>query len=117
MPFQGLLEGLVRSVDGAQSVVMMDATGEVVFQAGDGDERHRLIGAYQGIALVRLRVAEEQCGTGPLRQLHGRYSGGHVILRPLKDGYYLVMSVAPRGNLGQAFHRLAEAQARIAEEL
>lgn len=117
MPFQGLLESLVRSVDGAQAVVMMDATGEVVFEAGDGHERHRLIGAYQGIALMRLKSAEQRCDTGAVLHVHCRYSDGQVILRPLKDGYYLVMSLAPRANLGQALHRTAETRERLDKEL
>lgn len=117
MPFQGLLEGLVRSVDGAQAVVMMDASGEVVFEAGDRQERHRLIGAYQGIALMRLRSAEERCGTGAVRHVHCRYTGGQVVLRPLKDGYYLVMSLALHANLGQALYRSAETQERLDMEL
>jgi predicted regulator of Ras-like GTPase activity (Roadblock/LC7/MglB family) len=117
VPFRDLLEGLVRGVDGAQGVVMMDASGEVVFEAGDGQERHRLIGAYQGIALVRIRSAEESCGTGAVRHVHCRYSGGQVVLRPLKDGYYLVMSLAPHANLGQALFRSAEAQSRLDQEL
>ncbi len=117
MPFKGLLERLVRSVDGAKCVVMMDASGEVVFEAGDGQERHRLIGAYQGIALGRLKYAEKSCNTGGVRHIHCRYAGGQVILRPLKDGYYLVMSLSAAANVGQALHRSAETQARLDAEL
>jgi predicted regulator of Ras-like GTPase activity (Roadblock/LC7/MglB family) len=112
-----MLERLVRSVHGAQGVVMMDATGEVVFEAGDGHERHRLIGAYQGIALVRLKNAQESCNTGDVSHVHCRYSEGHVILRPLKDGYYLVMSLAPHANVGQALFRSSQAQAQLSAEL
>jgi len=117
MPFQGLLERLVRSVDGAQGVVMMDATGEVVFEAGDGHERHRLIGAYQGLALVRLKNAEASCHTGDVSHVHCRYTDGQVILRPLKDGYYLVLSLGPSANVGQALHRSDETKARLDAEL
>lgn len=117
MPFQGLLDHLVGSVEGAQGAVMMDASGEVVFEAGDGDERHRLIGAYQGIALMRLKSAEERCDIGGVRHIYCRYSDGHVILRPLKDGYYLVMSLAPGANVGQALFRSAKTRERLDAEL
>ena len=117
MPFQALLERLVDSVDGAQGAVMMDASGEVVFEAGDRDERHRLIGAYQGIALVRLKNAEERGEIGGIRHLYCRYSAGQVILRPLKDGYYLVVSLAPDANVGQALFRSAETRERLDAEL
>ncbi len=117
MPFQGLLQRLVVSVSGAQAVALMDASGEVVFLAGDRHERHRLIGAYQGIALTRLRGASASRATGPLRHVHSRYSDGQVIVRPLKDGYYLVLSLRPDANLGQALHRSAETQQRLDAEL
>jgi predicted regulator of Ras-like GTPase activity (Roadblock/LC7/MglB family) len=117
MPFQALLDRLVGCVAGAQGAVLMDASGEVVFEAGDGDERHRLIGAYQGIALVRLRNVREHCDIGGVRHLYCRYTEGHVILRPLKDGYYLVLSLAPGANVGQALFRSAEARERLDAEL
>lgn len=117
MPFQGLLQRLVRSVSGAQAVVMMDPRGELVFQAGDGHERHRLIGAYQGIALMRLKSAGASAEIGQVRHVHSRYSDGQLILRPLKDGYYLVLSLRPDANVGQAIHRSGEAQQRLDAEL
>jgi|SRR5262245_24370037 len=117
MSFQALLDGLVRSVGGAQGVVLMDASGEVVFEAGDGHERHRLIGAYQGIALMRLKGAEERCEIGGVRHVYCRYSDGHVILQPLKDGYYLVISLASDANVGQALFRSAQTRERLDEEL
>ncbi len=117
MPFQTLLDRLVDSVQGARGAVLMDASGEVVFEAGERDERHRLIGAYQGIALTRLRSADERCDIGGVRHLYCRYSEGHVILRPLKDGYYLVLSLAPGANVGQALHRTAQTRERLDAEL
>ena len=117
MPFQALLDRLVGSVEGAQGAVMMDASGEVVFEAGDGDERHRLIGAYQGIALMRLKSADGRCEIGGVRHVYCRYSDGHVILWPLNAGYYLVMSLAPGANVGQALFRSAETRERLDAEL
>ncbi|HET7292657.1 MAG TPA: roadblock/LC7 domain-containing protein [Vicinamibacteria bacterium] len=117
MAFQALLDRLVDSVNGAQGAVLMDATGEVVFEAGDGAERHRLIGAYQGIALMRLRDADERFDIGGVRHVYSRYRDGQVILRPLKDGYYLVLSLAPGANVGQALFRSAQTRERLDAEL
>jgi predicted regulator of Ras-like GTPase activity (Roadblock/LC7/MglB family) len=83
MPYQSLLDALVRSVDGAQGAVLMDSEGEL----------------------------------GAIRHVLCRYSDGHVMLRPLKDGYYLVLSLAPAANLGQALHRSADTEARVNAEL
>jgi predicted regulator of Ras-like GTPase activity (Roadblock/LC7/MglB family) len=117
MPYQSLLDALVRAVDGAQGAVLMDSQGEVVVESGDGHERHRLIGAYQGIALAGLKKTGERCDTGPLCYVHCRYSDGQVILRPLKDGYYLVLSLSPLANVGQGLHKSAQTQARVNVEL
>jgi predicted regulator of Ras-like GTPase activity (Roadblock/LC7/MglB family) len=113
MPYESLLRSLVGSVDGALGALLMDVSGEVVVEAGSGEERHRLIGAYQGIALMRLRTAAERCETGAVQHVHCRYTGGHVILRPLRDGYYMVLSLAATANVGQALHRSAETQRRM----
>ena len=113
MPYQSLLQALVGSVDGALGALLMDASGEVVVEAGNGEERHRLIGAYQGIALMRLRTAEDRCDTGLVEYVHCRHVGGHVILRPLRDGYYMVLSLAPGANVGQALFRSADTQSRM----
>ncbi len=117
MPYLSLLRSLVGCVDGALGALLMDASGEVVAEAGNGEERHRLIGAYQGIALFRLKTTEQSCDTGAIEHVYCRYATGQVILCPLKDGYYLVLSLASSANLGQGLHRSAELQRRMNVEL
>lgn len=117
MSLQSLLDTLVGSVSGAEGALVLDANGEVVVEAGDGRERHRLIGAYQGIALARARELGARYATGEIRHILWRYSGGHVILRPLRDGYFLVVSLSPSGNVGQGLHRSASVQERMNAEL
>ena len=53
--------------------------------------RHRLVGAYQGIALGEAQRSAARHGAGPVRELVSRYEQGYVILQPLKDGYYLAL--------------------------
>ncbi len=117
MPYRSLLQSLVGCVDGALGALLMDASGEVVVEAGTGEERHRLIAAYQGIALMRLKTAELSCETGPVQHVYCRYATGQVILRPLKDGYYLVLSLSSAANVGQGLHRSAETQRHVNAEL
>ncbi len=33
-----------------------------------------------------------------------RYKAGTLVLRPLRDGYYLVISLAPEASLGRGIH-------------
>jgi predicted regulator of Ras-like GTPase activity (Roadblock/LC7/MglB family) len=113
MPYQRLLDTLVRSVDGAQGALLLDANGERVVESGERHERLRLIGAYQGIALARARDVKDRYETGDVRHIVCRYTDGYVISRPLRDGYYLVLALALSANVGQALYRSAEAEERL----
>ena len=119
MPYLRLLERLLASVPGALAALLLDANGEVVVDAGPRVERdrHRLIGAYQGLALSALRQATVPYDVGGIRCLVFRYAAGTLILRPLRDGYYLVMSLAPQANLGRGIHFAAEIGADLDAEL
>jgi predicted regulator of Ras-like GTPase activity (Roadblock/LC7/MglB family) len=117
MPYQSLLDGLVRSVEGAQSALLLDSEGELVVEAGERDYRFRLIGAYQGLALATAERTTKRYEAGAIRYIHCRYAWGHVILRPLKDGYYLIISLVEGASVAKGIHRSAEAQERMNAEL
>jgi predicted regulator of Ras-like GTPase activity (Roadblock/LC7/MglB family) len=117
MPYQQILENLVRSVRGAESALLLDSEGEVVVQAGSRDFRHRLIGAYQGIALQVARRIGRRHGAGEIASLTCRYAGASVVLRPLKDGYYFVLALRPGSPVADAEWRSERVRARIDEEL
>jgi len=117
MPYQALLEKLVSSVEGAQAALLLDSTGEVVVGAGDLGEGPRLIGAYQGIALARAREVDNRYTTGEIDHILCRYDDGNVILRPLKDGYYLVVSLLSSASVGFGLFRSADTQERMNDAL
>jgi predicted regulator of Ras-like GTPase activity (Roadblock/LC7/MglB family) len=94
VPYRRILEALLARVDGARSALLLDAQGEVVVGAGRLDERERLIGAYQGIALGMVSRAAQRVGIGEVRSLVSRHDNGAVVLTTLRDGYYLVLSLA-----------------------
>jgi predicted regulator of Ras-like GTPase activity (Roadblock/LC7/MglB family) len=107
MPYQKILDELVRSVPGAVGALLLDSEGEVVVQAGARDYRHKLIGAYQGIALAVARRIGGRHGTGAVNGLTCRYTEAALVLRPLKDGYFFVLSLAPGSVVAEA-ERLAD---------
>ena len=116
MPYKAILEDLVRSarVEGA---LLLDSTGEVVLAAGAAEHRHRLIGAYQGLVLGQaLRMAGRHA-LGTLQYMTLRHGGGTVIVRPLKDGYYLVVNVADDLDVPRSVHRSGAVQQRLNDEL
>ena len=102
MPYQRILDELVRSVRGAQGALLLDSEGEVVVQAGARDYRHKLIGAYQGIALSVANRIGRRHGAGAVQAVTCRYTAAVVVMRPLKDGYYFVLSVAPDALIAEA---------------
>jgi len=113
MPYRGVLESLVRSVRGVRAALMFDSVGEVVLEAGERADQHRLIGAYQGLALTAARRTFERHAAGGIRYMLCCYAGGRVILRPLKDGYYLVLSLSADSDLPRGIHRSEGAQATM----
>ena len=102
---------------GAEGALLLDSEGEIVVQAGAGDFRHRLIGAYQGITLAIARRIGTRHGTGAVESLTCRYSRAALVLRPLKDGYYFVLAVAAGGELADAERRSESARQLIDREL
>jgi predicted regulator of Ras-like GTPase activity (Roadblock/LC7/MglB family) len=103
-------------VPGARAALLVDGTGEVVLDSGARDE-HRLVGAYQGIALNDARRASTRHDVGSVHELCWRYSGGFVLLRPLKDGYFLVLVLGPGASIALGHHFLRPAQERMTQEL
>jgi predicted regulator of Ras-like GTPase activity (Roadblock/LC7/MglB family) len=119
LPYLRLLEQLLASVPGALAALLLDPNGEVVVESGPGldRDRHRLIGAYQGIALEAARKAVARYDVGAIACLVYRYAAGSLILRPLRDGYYLVVALGPEANLGRGIHFSAEAKTDLDAEL
>jgi hypothetical protein len=95
----------------------MDSTGEVVAEAGAGDERQRLIGIYQGIVLSAARRVLGSRGTDEIDYVLSRYEAGTLILRPLPDGYYMVFLLTAGSDVARGLRRSATVQARLIEAM
>jgi predicted regulator of Ras-like GTPase activity (Roadblock/LC7/MglB family) len=115
--YERFLDKLLASVKGSQAALLMDSEGELVVQVGQREERHRLIGAYQGLALAQLYRVAEKCDAGAVHYVIRRHEGGNVLVRPLKDGYYLVLSMAGDAPTGPAVHFSGRLMSEINEEL
>jgi predicted regulator of Ras-like GTPase activity (Roadblock/LC7/MglB family) len=117
LPYLLILERLLRAVAGAHAALLLDAYGEVVVEAGAKDLRHRLIGAYQGIAFATARRAAERHEIGPIDQFCCRYTLGTIALTVLKDDYYLIVSLAPEASLAVSLWHSARARDELNAEL
>jgi hypothetical protein len=116
MPYQRLLDELIQSVR-ADAALLMDEEGEVAIQSGERHERHRLIGAYQGIGLSTARRTLARHDGSPIRYMLCRYAAAAIILRPLKDGYYLVVSFPADGRIAEGIHHSERIQEKLNREL
>src|SRR5512143_3949435 len=117
MPYRRILEGLLDAVAGSRAALLLDATGEVVVGAGELDERHRLIGAYQGIALGMATRTAARFEAGAVDTLAWRHEGGSVLLTTLRDGYYLVLSLGPASVLALARRHCEDARGKLNQEI
>jgi predicted regulator of Ras-like GTPase activity (Roadblock/LC7/MglB family) len=118
MPFREILDGLVREEGGGvRGALMLDSEGERVLEAGESGYRHQLIGAYQGLALTAARRTHDRYEVGAVQLMVCRYTEGCVILRPLKDGYYLILTLDAGADVARAVHRSERAQDRMNEAL
>ncbi len=113
MPYQRLIDELTRDLAGVQGALLLDSEGEVAVEAGARDVRHRLIGAYQGIALAVAKQTMRQYDIGSIRYIVCRYDEGQLILRPLKDGYFLFISFDLGANLPRGLYRSEEIQEQL----
>jgi hypothetical protein len=106
-------------VPGCKATLLLDSNGEVVVEAGSraDRDRYRLIGAYQGIALITARRATDRHHAGHIGCLVCRYAEASVIVRPLRDGYYLVMSLSADANVGRGLDVSAETQKSLDAEI
>ena len=107
-PYSAPLRALLDSVEGAVAVGFADYEGESVQFEGTFDEdTHRLHLAYQGIALHHLQSMHQLLGEIPTR-ITARYQKMHVLVQPLKSGYFIVLSLKPGSNILRAAHLLEQ---------
>jgi predicted regulator of Ras-like GTPase activity (Roadblock/LC7/MglB family) len=117
VPYRRVLEELLARVPGSRTALLLDTQGEVVVGAGEMDERHRLIGAYQGIALGMATRTALRFGTGPIQSLVSRHEQGAVVLATLRDGYYLVLSLGAESLVPLATRHCETAREQLDREI
>jgi hypothetical protein len=117
VPYLVILQRLLQAVAGSLSALLLDPQGEVVVEAGRKDDQSRLIGAYQGIGLATVKRSVARYEVGTIRHILCRYAQGSVILRPLKDGYYLVFSLSPNASVAAGVHHSGRAQESLNAEI
>jgi predicted regulator of Ras-like GTPase activity (Roadblock/LC7/MglB family) len=119
MPFDKLLEHLVETIDGARGAVFLDRDGEVVqhYLSHRGISELELIGAYHGITLSSCRKFSDEVEMGNIDFMICQYKDATCMLKTLNAGYFVLLALAPQGNIGQAMFALREIAAELNLEM
>jgi hypothetical protein len=115
MPYQSLLKKLLEQVEGAVGAGFADYEGETVQLLGEfTDFEHRVHIACQGLLLEQIKKAH-QTHLPPPAVVVCKYQFGALLIKPLKDGYYLVLTLAHPEQTARAIRHL-EDTARVLEQ-
>ena len=116
-----ILHELVATTSGALAALFLDFEGETVDMVCEhdlSDHDLRIVGAYQGIFLNRLREICTKLKIGPPLRFRVDFEGHTGILSlDVKDGYYLVLLVDSKANEGTTWHQMDSCKAKLIAEM
>lgn len=120
--FRDILHELIRGTRGAIGAVFLDWEGETVELVSerplDADDHDlKVIGAYQGLFLARLRDLCSETEIGAPHRFKVEFANTRTLSCDLKDGYYLVLIMDADASEGLAWHRLSECRAKLLKEM
>lgn len=120
MTFREILHELLVTTAGAVAVIFLDWEGETVELVCDrdvSDHDLRIIGAYEGIYLTRLREVCERVEAGQPQRFKLEFAAMTLLSSVLKDGYYVVLMMDAAMNEGLASRNLEACRARLLQEM
>jgi predicted regulator of Ras-like GTPase activity (Roadblock/LC7/MglB family) len=116
--FGEILRRAIEAVPGARGAAFADGEGETVdtFSAQIGDTGLRLIGAHWGViyALARAAWRPEH---GEIDQLLLEFDTQRVLIRRVTGEYFVVLALAPEGNLARAVRALDRVEGELREQM
>lgn len=118
--FRLILDELLVKTHGALAALFLDYEGETVELVCDrdlSDHALRILGAYQGIFLERLRAMCAQVNAGEPQRFKIEFEEVAVLSYDVKDGYYVVLLVDGSFIEGVAWRRLEKCRERLLAEM
>ncbi len=119
--FRLILDELLVQTHGALAALFLDFEGETVELVCDrdlSDHALRILGAYQGIFLTRLKNLCARVGAGEPLRFKVEFETLSVLSYDVRDGYYVVLLVDSSAHIeGQAWRRLERCRARLLAEM
>ena len=112
--FKEILKKTVDGLPGALGAIFADWEGESVeYQYAGPEDDIKLLGAHQGILLGIINGVSGSYGMGEVRCVLVSAESAKLVVRPLKDGYYLVVMLGPYANGGLAIRAVEAAAAEL----
>ena len=118
--FRMILDQLLATTGGAMAAIFLDWEGETVELVCDrdlNDHDLRIVGAYQGIYLTRLRELCQRIGAGEPLRFKIEFDEAKLLSYDCKDGYYVVLLVEASANEGLAWRQLEGCRERLLAEM
>jgi predicted regulator of Ras-like GTPase activity (Roadblock/LC7/MglB family) len=120
MSFREQLESICGRVEGAWAASLMGFDGIAIETVQPkepaGLELQTLLIEYSGI-LQQIRTAAESLQMGAASEVSIRTEKIVAVARPLTPDYFLVLALAPDGNVGRARYELRVSGPKVAQEL
>ena len=115
VPFKALLGELISSVEGAESAIIMDASGEAVQWIASGDgEQLRLRAAYVALVFQNCKAAARNLELGRLTHLTIEYDGANFIIEEIGGDYLIALELNYSANIPEALENIKPVLTRIA---
>jgi len=118
--FRLILDELLVTTHGALAALFLDWEGETVELVCDrdlSDHQLRILGAYQGIFLTRLRSMCSKIGAGAPERFKIEFAEMSVLSYDVKDGYFIVLLLDGSFNEGVAWRRMEKCRERLIAEM
>ncbi len=119
MPFKKIMKELVEGTPGAGGAIFVDWEGEAVEQYSlDGDSyRLKVIGAHKGVMLKLIDDAQKAINNDTVNSVTIRMNNFHVLMAPVKEGYFVAMTLDSNAVLSKGHYMLRKAVEALAKEM
>jgi predicted regulator of Ras-like GTPase activity (Roadblock/LC7/MglB family) len=118
--FRRILDELLIATPGSIAALFLDYEGETVELLSQHElETHdlKIIGAYQGIFLSRLRDICTTLDAGRPERFKIEFARVKILSFDLTDGYYVVLLLESTANEGMAWHQLGACRGKLLAEM
>jgi len=119
MPFRKILKNLVESMPGAIGAVFADYEGETVDFYSSNDEPYQLkvIGAHNCAILNLINKAQKKVRGGDVSTVTLKMDNFSIIITPVKQGYYLLVTLKNSSMMEKACYRIKKAVKALIDEM